>query len=208
MKLSSKILYCRKKAGLSQEALADIIGVSRQAISKWETEDALPEISKLLLLAKAFHVTTDWLLSEEEETEPEQPTSEYGTASSKPSMQESVNWVDSIPGVIGKLIRRYGWLFGVYTAIVGFFMTMMGGMARVITHQMFSGDMSGGFGAGTMWYDSDNNEIPSPFGSLADHNPVATMGTFIMVIGIVLMIAGVVLAIYLKKRSNDDHSGF
>ena len=37
MTLSGKILYCRKKAGLSQEALAEKLGVSRQAVSKWET---------------------------------------------------------------------------------------------------------------------------------------------------------------------------
>lgn len=37
MKLQDKILYCRKKTGLTQEALAERIGVSRQAISKWET---------------------------------------------------------------------------------------------------------------------------------------------------------------------------
>ena len=37
MKLSEKILYCRKRAGLSQEALAERLGVSRQAVSKWET---------------------------------------------------------------------------------------------------------------------------------------------------------------------------
>ena len=41
MKLSDKIYHCRKKAGLSQEALAERIGVSRQAISKWETGDSL-----------------------------------------------------------------------------------------------------------------------------------------------------------------------
>lgn len=37
MKLHEKILYCRKRAGLSQEALAESVGVSRQAVSKWET---------------------------------------------------------------------------------------------------------------------------------------------------------------------------
>lgn len=41
MKLQEKILYCRKKAGLSQEALAEKLGVSRQAISKWETGGSL-----------------------------------------------------------------------------------------------------------------------------------------------------------------------
>ena len=40
MKLPEKILYCRKRAGLSQEALAERLGVSRQAVSKWETGEA------------------------------------------------------------------------------------------------------------------------------------------------------------------------
>lgn len=62
MKLSEKIYYCRKKAGKSQEALAEELGVSRQAVSKWETGEAEPEIKKLRLLAEVFGVTTDWLL--------------------------------------------------------------------------------------------------------------------------------------------------
>ncbi len=51
MKLPEKILYCRKRAGLSQEALAERLGVSRQAVSKWETGEALPETGKLAALA-------------------------------------------------------------------------------------------------------------------------------------------------------------
>ena len=82
MNLSEKILYCRKKAGLSQEALAEKLGVSRQAISKWETGESVPELSKLVLLARAFDVTTDWLLSESE-PEPETfPASETPGGSS------------------------------------------------------------------------------------------------------------------------------
>ena len=57
MNLSEKILYCRKKAGLSQEALAEKLGVSRQAISKWETGESVPELSKLVLLARAVSYT-------------------------------------------------------------------------------------------------------------------------------------------------------
>ena len=62
MKLQEKILYCRKKAGLSQDALAEMLGVSRQSVSKWETGEAVPEVAKLLSLSKVFNVTTDWLL--------------------------------------------------------------------------------------------------------------------------------------------------
>lgn len=65
MTLSEKILYCRKRCALSQEVLAEKIGVSRQAISKWETGEAAPELSKLALLAKTFGVTADWLISED-----------------------------------------------------------------------------------------------------------------------------------------------
>ena len=66
MNLSEKIQLCRKRAGLSQEALAEKLNVSRQAVSKWETGAAEPELSKLRALATAFGVTADWLLSEED----------------------------------------------------------------------------------------------------------------------------------------------
>lgn len=128
MNLSEKILYCRKKAGLSQEALAEKLGVSRQAISKWETGESVPELSKLVLLARAFDVTTDWLLSESE-PEPETfPESEIPAAPEAPA--QSSNWVESIPGVIGRLIRRYGWLYGVYTALAGLGFIVIGAVAR------------------------------------------------------------------------------
>ena len=51
---------------MTQVQLAEKLGVSRQAISKWETGEATPEVGKLLLLANVFGVTTDWLLSEDE----------------------------------------------------------------------------------------------------------------------------------------------
>lgn len=66
MNLSEKIQLCRKRAGLSQEALAEKLNVSRQAVSKWETGAAEPELSKLRALAAVFGVTADWLLSEED----------------------------------------------------------------------------------------------------------------------------------------------
>ena len=67
MKLNEKIFSCRKKAGMSQEALADKLGVSRQAISKWELGTAVPELDNLLAISKLFGVTTDWLLNDDME---------------------------------------------------------------------------------------------------------------------------------------------
>lgn len=65
MKLSEKIIELRKVYGMTQEKLAEICGVSRQSISKWEADIALPEIEKLLLLGEVFHVSMDVLLKDE-----------------------------------------------------------------------------------------------------------------------------------------------
>ena len=217
MNLSGKILYCRKKAGLSQEALAERLGVSRQAVSKWETGEAVPELSKLMLLAQTFGVTTDWLLSESE-PEPETALEPEAPPASEVKMP-SDNWVESIPGVLGRLIRRYGWLYGVYTALAGLGFIVIGAVARAVSLSMersFFGSMNdmspfGGYGgfsdfadSGTVWYDSAVNVISSPFGSSGAGagftNPVAIVGTVVIVLGVVMLIAGVILAAYLKKR--------
>lgn len=63
--LSEKIYTLRRKSGLSQEQLAEKIGVSRQAISKWEGGLSIPELDKLRALSEFFHVSIDELTSEQ-----------------------------------------------------------------------------------------------------------------------------------------------
>lgn len=65
MKLSEKIIQLRKAYGMTQEELAAACSVSRQSISKWEADIALPEVEKLLLLGRVFHVSMDVLLKDE-----------------------------------------------------------------------------------------------------------------------------------------------
>lgn len=65
MKLSEKIVELRKMNGMTQEELASLCNVSRQSISKWEADIALPETEKLLILGKIFHVSMDTLLKDE-----------------------------------------------------------------------------------------------------------------------------------------------
>ena len=65
MKLSEKIVELRKANNMTQEELATICNVSRQSISKWEADIALPETEKLLLLGELFHVSIDVLLKDE-----------------------------------------------------------------------------------------------------------------------------------------------
>ena len=62
MVFQENLIQLRKKANLSQEQLADKLSVTRQAISKWESGQAIPEADKIILLSAIFHVTTDQLL--------------------------------------------------------------------------------------------------------------------------------------------------
>lgn len=65
MALGEKIYKLRKEKGLSQEGLAEKVGTTRQAISKWENDQGYPETEKLLLLSNVFEVSTDYLLKDE-----------------------------------------------------------------------------------------------------------------------------------------------
>lgn len=65
MKLNDKITKLRKQKGLSQEALAEKLSVSRQAISKWETGESLPDMDNIAFLCKEFDVSADFLLNED-----------------------------------------------------------------------------------------------------------------------------------------------
>ena len=65
--IGNKIQSCRKRAGLSQEALARELGISRQAVSRWETGEAIPDTEKVIQLSRLFQVSTDYLLLDEME---------------------------------------------------------------------------------------------------------------------------------------------
>lgn len=66
MNLSKKVFELRKAQGLSQEQLAEKLGVSRQSVSKWESGDSVPELERIVEMGKVFNVTTDYLLKESE----------------------------------------------------------------------------------------------------------------------------------------------
>ena len=69
MIFADKIIQLRKKNGWSQEELADKMNVSRQAVSKWESAQTVPDLGKILTLSQLFGVTTDYLLKDELENE-------------------------------------------------------------------------------------------------------------------------------------------
>ncbi|MBR1971894.1 MAG: helix-turn-helix transcriptional regulator [Oscillospiraceae bacterium] len=68
MTIGQRIAQERKKLNISQVGLATRLDVSRQAISKWESDAAIPEIDKLIALSKLFGVSVGWLLGVEDPT--------------------------------------------------------------------------------------------------------------------------------------------
>lgn len=70
MSIADRIQLQRKEKGLSQDDLASVIGVSRQAVSKWESEQSSPDLDKIISLSDYFGVTTDYLLKGTESPSP------------------------------------------------------------------------------------------------------------------------------------------
>ena len=68
IEIANRLVKLRKTNGLSQEALAEKLGISRQAVSKWERAEASPDTDNLILLAKIYKVSLDELLSSEEDS--------------------------------------------------------------------------------------------------------------------------------------------
>lgn len=92
MILADKIIALRKKAGWSQEELAEQLGVSRQSVSKWEGAQSMPDMEKILGMRRLFGVSTDYLLKEEL-GEPEFTIGEERTEVRKVSMEEANDYL-------------------------------------------------------------------------------------------------------------------
>ena len=73
MTLGEKMAKLRKEQSYTQEQLAQLLGVSRQAVSRWESDLAYPETEKLLRLGKLYNCSMDYLLKDEQDTPQEQP---------------------------------------------------------------------------------------------------------------------------------------
>lgn len=107
MILADKIIQLRKKQGWSQEELAERLNVSRQAVSKWEGAQSVPDLNKLLAMADLFGVSTDYLLREdlgEGEIPPAPVREESGTeAWYRVSLSEAVDYLAATEQAAGKI---------------------------------------------------------------------------------------------------------
>ncbi len=179
MNLNEKIIYCRKKAGMSQIDLADVLGVSRQTVSKWETGESNPEITKLPTLAKALDVSVDWLLSDEELVR-EEPRESYERME-QPQARNYPEWVDHLPSFAMRMVKQYGWLYGVYMAVAGAIFAGFGLFMRALTNNFMSGMPS---------FASDLNQQASSGFSM--------ISGFVIGVGLLIATIGAVLAVSLR----------
>ena len=94
MILADKIIRLRKKNGWSQEELADKMNVSRQAVSKWEGAQTIPDLEKILQLSILFGVTTDYLLKDEIENEELTSDTSSDTTVKRISIEEATAYIE------------------------------------------------------------------------------------------------------------------
>ena len=115
MKLSDKIIKLRKENGWSQEELAEKLFVSRQAISRWENGTALPDAQNVLQISKLFHVTTDYLLNDDYESDNDIPAVKTATAETDALFlkKKHLHLISAISFTIASLF----WIIGMITSI-------------------------------------------------------------------------------------------
>lgn len=107
MILADKIIKLRKKNGWSQEELADKMNVSRQAVSKWEGAQSIPDLEKILQLSALLGVTTDYLLKDEIEDEELSGDTPSDAAVKRISMEEANEYIE--------LRKKASWRIGLAT---------------------------------------------------------------------------------------------
>ena len=105
MTFSEKLTGLRRKSGMSQEQLADRLGVTRQSVSKWEGGTAMPELVKLISLSELFGVSVDYLVKDWME-EPDNPCGGSGEISSKQA-ERLEKKVDELTNYVKGRVYRY-----------------------------------------------------------------------------------------------------
>lgn len=181
MTLGERIAYYRKQAGYSQEALAERLGVSRQAISKWETGEATPDAERIIALAATLGISTDTLLLGKEDP----AANPYTEAETVRQPTPTPEWLNHLPRHIGRLFREKGYIAGYIVAAQGLGILLVGLLAR--------------FGFGSILSPMQNG-IGSMGNMGAAFRFPLIFADVICALGGIFIIGGLVLAVLWKRR--------
>ena len=121
MTFGEKLTRLRKREGMSQELLAEKLGVSRQAVSRWEQDTALPDAAKLLPCARLFGVDVEWLLDDARGWEDQTRSAESARGTETPAAHGNRRWYIAgaiVPGAGALGLVAMGILSAVYPAVV------------------------------------------------------------------------------------------
>lgn len=142
MNFGEKLQLLRRSRGLSQEQLAEVLEVSRQAISKWENNDSEPDLEKLRAICTYFGVTTDYLIWENAEDAPQGSAASQKTtdhAARREGLRETVrknahwHWVGYLLAIVGgALLVRFLLSLISMSLLVGNASEMLGTMVRLM----------------------------------------------------------------------------
>ena len=139
MTLGEKILELRRRNAISQDALAERLDVSRQAVCKWERDEAIPETDKIVKLAQVFGVTTDYLLLDGEpqprQTPPQTPPRPTGTFERR----------------IEPFVRRHGYKIGFVPMAIGAFLCVIALLVMCLMPNFGSGMFDSAIDPGNSW---------------------------------------------------------
>ena len=110
MRLGETILKHRQARGLSQEKLSELVGVSRQAVSKWEVGDAIPDTDKLIPLARALGITVDELLGNVPEEEVQEDSAEPPLSGHYDASWNTNDFIETSEKRPGWFVTHWYWL--------------------------------------------------------------------------------------------------
>lgn len=113
--IADRIQYIRKSKGISQEQLADAVGVSRQAVSKWESGQNFPDVNMIIALSDYFDVTTDYILKGKE-APVKNPRNDWGKI--LPIVSTALNYIGFIIMLIDSLLSWKYCVFAMSTAMI------------------------------------------------------------------------------------------
>lgn len=156
----------------------------------------MPDTGKLYTLAQALGVTVDWLLSEDDpEREAGSVRGEYDAGTYVPG-QGAAAAAGSAKS-FWPAFKRWCWLAGVLVAVYGAYLIYQGAMAKLMVSKLMGlVNMGGALTETDLWID----ELGMSLGDVLANNPVSLASTAYIVIGTVLVIAGIILAVVLKRK--------